>query len=272
MEPEYILQSDVLDILFENRNKAYGAYYLRRHYNGYLLKALTAMLFIAGTVIFLSTRYRKERTNRAFVVPGILSLHPVEPVKFDPPPPRVQPLPKRVVSQHFASVKIVPPSEIIDEPLPDIAAMADKQIGLATIEAPASADIGVPSEAGQPDGQDAAIQQDAAIKDTGPYTAASVDEAAAYPGGLSAMMRFLQVHLRHPGDGYDMPRKIRVQFVVAEDGSVGDFKVIQSGGEKIDLAVMKVLQKMPRWKPARKNGRDVAMYFVQPVSFETLEE
>jgi protein TonB len=135
------------------------------------------------------------------------------------------------------------------------------------------ADIGVPSEAGQPDGQEAAIQQDAALlKDTGPYTAASVDEAAAYPGGFKAMMRFLQMHLRHPADGYDMPRKIRIQFVVAQDGTVGEFKVIQSGGERIDLEVIKVLQKMPRWKPAKKNGSNVAMYFVQPVSFETLEE
>lgn len=275
MKPEYILQSDVLDILFEHRNKAYGAYYLRRHYNQYLLKALMTMLFMAATVIFMSARYRKERVREAFAVPGIPSispLHPLEPVKFDPPPPRVQPLPKQVASQHFASIKIVPPSEIIDEPLHDIAAMADKQIGPATIEAPASAGIGVPSEAGQPDGQDAAIQQDATIKDTGPYTAASVDEAAAYPGGLKAMMRFLQQHLRHPEDAYDMPLRIRIQFVVAEDGRVGDFKVVQSGGEKIDLEVIRVLQKMPRWKPAKKNGRAVAMYFIQPVSFETLEE
>lgn len=275
MKPEHILQSDVLDILFENRNKAYGAYYLRRHSNQNLLKALIAMLFIAGMVIFISTRYRSEAVGGVFAVRdthSILPLHLLEPVEFEPPPPRERPVPKQAASQHFASIEIVSPSEAIEEPMPDIAAMTDRQVGLATIDAPLSGDIGVVFETGQPGGQDVAIRQDAVTEDTGPHTAASVDEAAEYPGGLKAMMRFLQRYLRHPEEGYDMPRKVSIQFVIARDGSVGNFKVVQSGGEKMDMEVIKVLQKMPRWKPAKKNGRDVAMYFVQPVSFETLQE
>lgn len=74
------------------------------------------------------------------------------------------------------------------------------------------------------------------------------------------MMRFLQTHLRHINDDNDKTLRLRIRFVVAEDGSIAGFKVIQSGGENIDLKVIKALQKMPGWNPARKNGRNVAMY------------
>ncbi|HRO48389.1 energy transducer TonB [Agriterribacter sp.] len=272
MKPEYILQSDVLDILFEHRNKAYGAYYIRRHYHAYLLKALMAMLVVTGGILFLFTRQNSERSGTVFSIPHIppvTPFHPVEPPKFEPPPPRVQPSPKQVASQHFASIRIVPPTETIEEPLPDVSALADKQIALTTVDGPFSGDVVT-----QP-----AVEQLGGEGNVAPgpehmqaYTSSNVDEAAEYPGGLKAMMRFLQRNLRDPIAERTEASRISIRFVVNEDGTIGNFAVIQTGGEKMDLQVIKVLQKMPRWKAARKNGRNVAMYFVQPVSFEVLKD
>lgn len=267
MKPENILQSDVLDILFENRNKAYGAYYIRRHYNQYLLKALAAMFILIGMLLFISGYYSKKASGGIFAIPDhpIGPLHPVEPVKFDPPPPKTSPAPKQAASRHFATIKIVPPAEIIEEPVPDIEALIDKQVALATIDAPFSGDIIEPPVADQPAGKTAEVSETA---HTVPFESTGVDEAATYPGGLKAMIRFLRTHLRHIGNENGETLKLRIRFVVAEDGSIANFKVIQSGGENIDLQVIKALQKMPRWKPAKKNGKNVAMYFVQPVTFE----
>jgi protein TonB len=271
MKPEYILHSDMLDILFENRNKAYGAYYLRRHYNQYLLKALAVMFMLIGMLLFISGYYSKKTSEGIFAIadhPPIGPLHPVEPFKFDPPPPKNPPAPKPAASQHFATIKIVPATEIIADPVPDIETLVDKQVALITADAPLSGDIIQPPVADQPAGTDKGEITDAY---TQPFASTSVDEVAAYPGGAKAMMRFLQTHLRHIVNDISETLKLRIRFVVAEDGSIADFKVIQSGGENIDLQVIKALQKMPRWNPARKNGRNVAMYFVQPVTFETAE-
>ena len=147
--------------------------------------------------------------------------------------------------------------------------MIDKQVALATIDAPSSGDITQPPVVNELAGGNSREITEATY--TGPFASNSVDEAATYPGGLKAMMRFLQTHLRHINDDNDKTLRLRIRFVVAEDGSIAGFKVIQSGGENIDLQVIKALQKMPRWNPARKNGRNVAMYFVQPVTFETAE-
>jgi protein TonB len=269
MKPENILQSDVLDILFENRNKAYGAYYIRRHYNQYLLKALAAMFILIGMLLFISGYYSKKASGGIFAIPDyppIGPLHPVEPIKFDPPPPKALTAANQAASQHFATIKIVPPAEIIEEPVPDIESFIDKQVALATIDAPFSGDILQPPVADKPAwGENAEIAE---TTYTEPFASTSVDEAATYPGGLKAMMRFLRTHLRHIGNDNSETLKLRIRFVVAADGSIDDFTVIQSGGENIDLQVIKALQKMPRWKPAKKNGKNVAMYFVQPVTFE----
>lgn len=275
MKPENILQSDVLDILFENRNKAYGAYYIRRHYNQYLLKALAAMFILIGMLLFISGYYSKKASGGIFAIPDHRPtgpLHPVEPIKFDPPPPKTLTATKQVASQHLATIKIVSQAEIIEEPVPDIEAFIDKQVALATIDAPFSGDILQPPVAHKPaGGGNAEIAEIAETTYTEPFASTSVDEAATYPGGLKAMMRFLRTHLRHIGNDNSETLKLRIRFVVAADGSIDNFTVIQSGGENIDLQVIKALQKMPRWKPAKKNGKNVAMYFVQPVTFEMAE-
>ena len=272
MKPEYILQSDVLDILFENRNKTYGAYYIRRHYNQYLFKALVAMFALIGMLLFVSGYYSKKASGGIFVIPDhppIGPVHPVEPIKYYPPPPKAPHASKLAASQHFATIKIVPPAEIIAEPVPDIEVMHDKQVALATLDAPFSGDIIKPPVAGQPAGGG-----NGEISETAhsvPFESTSVDEAAIYPGGVKALMRFLRTQLRHIGEDHSVTVKLKIQFVVAEDGSTGHFRVIQSGGENVDLKVIKALQKMPSWKPAKKNGKNVAMYFVQPVTFEMTE-
>lgn len=271
MKPEYILQSDMLDILFENRNKAYGAYYIRRHYNQYLLKALAAMFMLLGMLLFISGRYDKTKSGSIFTVPDhppVGPVRPVEPFKFDPPQPQIPPASKPAAARHFATIKIVPPSETIEEPMPDIETLVDKQVALVTVDGPLLGDIIQPPVPHQAAGTGKGEITEAY---TQPFASTGVDEVATYPGGTKAMMRFLQTHLRHINSDKDETMKLRIRFVVAEDGSIADFKVVQSGGENIDRQVIKALQKMPRWNPAKKNGKNVAMYFVQPVTFEAAE-
>jgi protein TonB len=67
-------------------------------------------------------------------------------------------------------------------------------------------------------------------------------------------------------------RSVLVRFSVSEDGSVTQFEIVQSGGEAFDREVLRVLRKMPRWKPAIQNGRPVSVLFTQPVTFVAMEE
>jgi periplasmic protein TonB len=63
-----------------------------------------------------------------------------------------------------------------------------------------------------------------------------------------------------------------VRFSVGEDGSVTHFEIMQSGGSAFDNEVIRVLKKMPKWKPAVQNGKNVPVMFTQPVTFMAFEE
>ena len=90
-----------------------------------------------------------------------------------------------------------------------------------------------------------------------------------FPGGMEALQRFLGKNLRMPGRDLEPGTKIKVmaKFVVDENGNISAAQTVQSGGIEFDNEVLRVLKKMPKWKPGRQNGRNVSVYFYLPVTF-----
>ena len=86
-------------------------------------------------------------------------------------------------------------------------------------------------------------------------------------------MNFLNKYLRTPDElEAGQKRTVLVRFAVGEDGSITKFEIIQSGGAAFDNEVIRVLKKMPKWKPAVQNGQNVSVMFTQPVTFMAYEE
>ena len=86
-------------------------------------------------------------------------------------------------------------------------------------------------------------------------------------------MAFLNRHLRTPDElEAGQKRTVLVRFAVSVEGSVTQFEIVQSGGPAFDNEVIRVLKKMPKWKPAVQNGQNVSVMFTQPVTFVAYEE
>jgi protein TonB len=87
-------------------------------------------------------------------------------------------------------------------------------------------------------------------------------------------MRFLSRHLRVPDEAVEPGQKIKilVQFVVGKDGQISNIQFIQTNGEVFEHEVLRVMKKMPTWRPGMQNGEAVAVYFKLPVIFETQGE
>jgi protein TonB len=86
-------------------------------------------------------------------------------------------------------------------------------------------------------------------------------------------MNFLQRNLNAPSGLEPGEKKtVSIRFFVSVDGEITDFEVIQSAGRAFDNEVIRVLKKMPRWKPAIQNGQPIARAFTQPVTFVGMEE
>lgn len=92
--------------------------------------------------------------------------------------------------------------------------------------------------------------------------------APGFPGGHEVWMKFLKRNLRMPIELDKEDKKtVIVQFLVRADGSADDFKIVQSQGPSYDNEVMRVLKRMPKWKPALENDRSTEAVVTQSIVF-----
>lgn len=96
-----------------------------------------------------------------------------------------------------------------------------------------------------------------------------VEEIPSFPGGMAALMKYIKDNLRYPEicrEGAAMGR-VNVVFIVNEDGSLSDVKVIRSIIPELDKEAIRVVKSMPKWNPAKQNGKAVKMKYVVSVNF-----
>lgn len=270
MTSHEILKADVLDILFDNRNKMYGAYELRKQYNKRLGIALGMMLSVVLCMVFLFAPSGEDRTaiqnpfldNEVTVV----TILPEEPVK------PAEPMQQRVSAPPVRQKNFVDRIEIVSDHaatnMPDQTELSTAAISNQDVEGPAvtgQLQPHIPDNTGNGTGAQAEAES------KGSFTA--VEKAAEFPGGQSAWMAFLSKHLRTPDElNPGEKRTVLVRFTVSAEGSISNFEIVQSGGGIFDNEVIRVLKKMPKWKPAFQNGHHVSVIFTQPVTFMAFEE
>jgi periplasmic protein TonB len=268
MKPEMILQSEFLDILFDNRNKAYGAYTLRKEYATRLGKALSVTGLIVVALALLSF-YNNKNNNDQMAGPVIM----VDSVFLEPPPEKAKE-PEQVQKKYDEPVRekqyatpIITKNELVTENLPTIDDLNKAIIGNEDKDGrdAGSDDLLPPGDA---DNFSTKPNQDPVVVaepiETGPlYTA---DVMPEFPGGHDAFMRFMLRNLRQPDLEQGQKIVVRIQFVVDVDGTINNVVILQSGGE-LDNEVLRVVHKMPNWKPGLQAGKFVPVYFQLPVTF-----
>lgn len=268
MTSHELLQADLLDILFDNRNKSYGAYSLRKQYPSTLFRALLLALALISLLVFLAgTGHQPPRVGpgekswvRILTIPPLVPVPPKQPQIAPPPRPRVQ----RAYLDNIQLVHQPDPEKEI-QPLQqlDHAALSSRNVEGAPA-APEGASSGVPPSAQTVP----ALPREEKEKKFEP-----LERQPEFPGGARAWADFLNRYLRTPGELEPGEKKtVLINFQVDADGTVTGFSVLQSGGEAFDNEVIRVLRKMPKWKPAFQNGHAITVSFSQPVTFVGVEE
>lgn len=97
-----------------------------------------------------------------------------------------------------------------------------------------------------------------------------VEEAPAFPGGESALMKFLNDNIKYPEEAQKKGAEGRVtcQFVVEKDGSLSEIKVLRSADPLLDAEAVRVIESMPKWKPGKQKGKFVRVRYTLPVFFK----
>ena len=274
MKSEQILTADLLDIIFENRNKTYGAYSIRKAYPSHLKKAMGIMLLmVVSASVYVMSKPKKvlHRSINVVLPPD----HQLTEVKKNDPPKEQARKERTVAAQ--PPTKVDRPIEIVPDDIPlknPPIDRTDTTYYVTGNENKAAVGEGgekfVQGKPGETSITPTAPQQTAPAE---PAILESPDEKAEFPGGIEAWTRYLQRMLRVPEDLEEGDRKtVRVKFVVNADGEVTDAIITLSGGKEFDKEVLRVIGRMPKWKPGKQRGKPVASYFTQPVTFTVPEE
>ena len=268
MTSKEILKGDVIDILFENRNKAYGAYALRKNYANRMAIALGVT--ISSVVLILLLLQPNNPSSGTIFQPdkGSVIVTDIEfpPIPEEPPPPPPPVESPQLAQIDHTNIVIVPNDQAT--PIATIDEIANRQIGTIRIEGELSTHAVPVVDPVLPGGtgSTATVQESTTIIDP-------IEVQPSFPGGMNAWISFLQRHLRVPEElEPGVKITVMVRFIVGTDGSIDNFEVVQSGGASFDREVIRVLKKMPRWTPAVQNGHPASTSFTQPVSFQVYEQ
>jgi protein TonB len=263
-----ILQADLLDILFEDRNKLYGAYTLRKTYSRRLGFALGVALSIVLLFILMSFIKKDNTDNGPFKDDRIMILTDVNMEKEEIKKPE---LPKEKQKPPVAEVDYQPPKIVEDDKvkadLPALNDIDNANISDKNVDGDKPTDIANIKTESNGDGDAVVKEPEKKDEPIGPTREPS------FPGGPAAWLKFLQRSLQAPEDIEPGKRiEVYVRFWVDIDGSVSRAEIIKSGGSAFDKEVLRVLKKMPKWEPALQAGRPIAVAYQQPVIFIGQEE
>lgn len=269
MEVNKILTADILDIIFEGRNKEYGAYELRKTYNKRLTIAIggmVALLILLFLGYFLAnTISSNEKTEMVVQDVQLEDLQEEKKPEPPPPPPPKPPEPPKVEMAKFTPPKIVKDEEVKEEEKPpEIEKLEEVKIGTTNQEGVKDEGIVAPPV----DDGKGVVEAPKKDEEDWDKTFTKVEIESEFPGGMSAWARYLNRNLRYPQDAIDneVQGTVIVQFIVDKEGNVSDVEAVSGANELRDEAV-RVIKKSGKWTPAVQNGRQVKSYKKQPIVF-----
>lgn len=245
------------DIVFQNRNRDYGAYVLRKTYIrnvgiGLVITTILVALIILSPAIvklFSSDEPVVQPPPRKMVYSELTAPPPID--KPKPPPPQVQ-LPKLKQVVKFVPPKVV--KETVVEEVPTIEEIKQNEVAAVAVEGVTDVVFDEPAPE--------IIEESNEI-----FTV--VEQQPEFAGGYEAMMLFIQRNMVYPAAARRMgiDGTVHVSFVVSKTGEISDIKVLRGISTECDKEAVRVISMMPPWIPGRQNGHPVNVRFIMPLKF-----
>lgn len=243
-----------IEIVFQRRNKDYGAYVLRKKQPKILLAAMLFGFFILSATLaypIIASYYgNRHIINKDITVGADIMPSPnTEPPPPPPPPPSLEKL---------EAVKFVAPRIVAEDVTTDFG----KQDELAGINNPAPSNETI--EIIPEDKTEQILPTPAP-----PEIFTVVEEMPSFPGGTEALMSFLRANLKYPEQAKEVgvQGKVYVSFTVNEDGQIVNIVVLRGIGSGCDEEAIRVVSAMPKWEPGKQRGKAVRVQFNLPVKF-----
>jgi len=279
MDPDKITNASLLDIVFEGRNKAYGAYELRTNYNKRMVEAMIAVALLTALLFAANTLTKGDDTQKQVLYVKDVQLTEIQKVERNEPPPPPPPPPPKTEMQKVETTKFTPPRIVKDnevkedEKPPEQDKLLDTKIGAINQEG--VKDAGIVAPPGVEGGKGIVEAPKQTFTEDYEKTFVKVEIESEYPGGAAAWLRYLNKNFRYPEDAInnEIQGTIVVQFIVDKEGVVSDVEAISGPGQGgLREEAVRVIRKSGLWTPAIQNGRKVRSYKKQPVIFKMMTQ
>ncbi|WP_375416830.1 energy transducer TonB [uncultured Hymenobacter sp.] len=259
------------DIIFDGRNKGYGAYQLRGLYQRHVSRALAIATTIFALLVFspILANYLKDTTLVVITKPPI-PVGPINPPPLDerkeevlPPPPAVAPPPPPVPQIRFTPPVVAKETEVTEE-IPDAKVLEGQKVGPETIIGPSMPATLEPVELAE------APNETAGIVEEKPFLTAEQMPELPGGGGVAAIVAAIQKAVKYPSRAISagVEGKVYVRFVVNKQGEVVDIEVVKGLGAGLDEETIRAIRTLPRFIPGKQNGREVSVSYSVPITFK----
>ncbi|TGE17228.1 energy transducer TonB [Hymenobacter elongatus] len=271
MDNTQLAKASFNDIVFEGRNKAYGAYVLRRLYGKHITRALLlgiALLALMVSFPLIARMFADDKKviddkmlkqNELMEAPPLDETKPPPP----PPPPEAPPPPPPKLS----TIKFTPPVVKKDEEVkkveevPDVEELKEKVVATETVKG----NTDNPADLAGLEGEGNKVVEE--VVENKVYT--YVEQMPTPPGGMAGLLAYLGKTIKYPALALrnQVEGKVFISFVVGPTGNITDVKLTKGIGAGCDEEAIRVIKAMPNWTPGKQNGRPVSVSYTVPVTF-----
>ena len=272
MDNAQLANASLNDIVFEGRNKNYGAFELRRIYGRNVTRALVIgaallalLIFIPAIAKMMEDRKPKEVLNLKENV--LMDAPPLDETKPPPPPPPPEappPPPPKLTTVKFTPPVVKKDEEVKKEEVPDQEELKDKTVATVSVkgntDAPDLSDLS--GEGTKP------VEE--VVETNKVYT--YVEQMPALPGGggMGAIVSAIQKNVRYPAVDLrnQVEGRVFASFTVDENGDISDVKIVKGLSGTIDAETIRSIKSLPKFIPGKQNGRSVKVSFTVPVTYK----
>lgn len=269
-----LISRDWTEMVFEGRNKEYGAYRLRKNAGKRNLYSLIT-IFIAALAIWGGISLVKfvESRTKSVAQTSVAELSALNQPKKKAEVKQQKKVkleqPEKVVERVKSSVKFTAPVIKKDDEVKPEDELKTQDELMSTKTA-----IGALEVKGNDDANGEVLKIKEAVAQPEPKPEVEkvfdvVEQMPSFPGGPSALMEWLSNNVKYPVVAQEngVQGRVVVSFVVERDGSITDVKVVRGVDPSLDREASRVVRAMPRWIPGKQNGSAVRVKYNVPVAF-----
>jgi protein TonB len=245
------------DIVFETRNKEYGAYKLRKKYSRNVVISLLIGIIIIGTAVitpYLNAKALENKQRRAERQVEIKMENLDQPNETIAPPPPPPPPPQETVQQ----AKYIPPV-VVDSVKPE------ETVQLMTAD---QAQVEVKNEEVKEVVQE--VKEEVQEAETEPEPFIVVEEMPMFPdGGEAGLLKWIADHTQYPeiAKENNIQGKVVVRFCVTSKGGVNQVSILKGVDPELDKEALRVVSTLPPFKPGKQGGKPVPVWYMVPINF-----